>query len=1327
MSPPQLPNHSTRRLPQLLALALTLALMVPAAAQTFLQPTVIPTGNWPAAVYSADINADGFADLVYIDQGATATSSTTHVLLNDGKGNFTQSATLATAGTSLAIADMDGDGHLDVVWVAATPPQGAVTENAYTATIVDGRGDGTFSPPAVLGVVGLTPFNPPLNSFRFSYLVAGHFYHKTGRLDLAYQELTRNGLCTVIGPTIYDSGCIGLPAGTGPMVLADLNGDGYQDLVFQQGTAGVAVALGGPYNVPPITSTYTGVSGVHSFLLQPVDNDPYPDLVLEGANGRFDIFHGNGDGTFATSSEGGSGALDGLTGHGGHLIAETTVAAGVRRNFYTATPAGISVLTGNGNLTYTLQGISNAGPGRTSYAFADFNHDGFPDLALDSPEGIAILFGNADGSFQTSQAFAAGAPATSLALGSFTSAALPDAVVATAATQAQLLRNNSDGTFTAASAPTTSQTGTPNLIATLQTGDFNGDGHLDLALTADGPNASLPASGATGIAVQFGDGTGNFTAPVFPTAAAQFTDPNPAACSPPFDHYPNTFFGTSVLADFTGDGLADLANRDASAYRILRGNNGSSADSSTILPTLFFSQVDGPQTGTIVDCHLHAHDLVVAGDLDNDGHPDLLYQGSGPNSGSFTVFVTHGSAAPTLLGDLAVDGALTTPGQLTAPALSPVFGGISPTLGFPAFPGSAVIADLDGDGLNDLAILYHNLSADLTAPTANAPNYLYIWYGSGGGKFLTSTRHPTNPVRITPSRNFYQLAATTLNGTPVLLMSDGSILSYGPPGSETHLLGGQGINAIAAADLNGDGRSDLVLANGGTLLANPVANKDVLTPNPGVNTGGITVLLGQRSATPTGTVTATPNPAPFEAAYTLTATLSTTSATGTATFSVDSASAGTAAVLNGVATLPVAAFLQGSSTPPLLPGTHTLTAAYSGDANDTSATLTGSFTVSLAPTTVTLTPNTPLSTPYGNPINGTFLVTVVDQAYPATGTYTVLDNGVAVPQCTALTLLVSCPYGDPQLLHAGPHTLTVAYNGDPINAPSLSNAVPFIITPDTTSATVISSLNPATVGSAVTFTANLTGSVLTPTGQIQFLDNGVILATATLSPTGVATLTTSTLTLGTHPITVAYGGTQDFQPSTSLVLNQQIVAAATPPVAPPGFTLTVTPNPVILGVGQTALLQVTITPTGSFAQPVQLTCSGLPSEATCVFVRPLLPTTGGNTTLQLTAASPHDCNVNTPYYPPSTTTTMLRPLSGLVLAALLLTGGLFRRRLPRALLIALFSAALLTALTPITACGRCTDLGTYPGSYTVTVTATPQGTPNTTPQSQPITMKVTLQ
>ncbi len=110
-------------------------------------------------------------------------------------------------------------------------------------------------------------------------------------------------------------------------------------------------------------------------------------------------------------------------------------------------------------------------------------------------------------------------------------------------------------------------------------------------------------------------------------------------------------------------------------------------------------------------------------------------------------------------------------------------------------------------------------------------------------------------------------------------------------------------------------------------------------------------------------------------------------------------------------------------------------------------------------------------------------------------------------------------------------------------------------TPTTTTTTISSSGNPSTAGGAVTFTATVTAAdSSTPTGSVEFFDNGVSLGTAPLSG-GTATLTTTGLTPGDHTITAVYLGAPGFGASPPTEITQTVVAGPPPPVIlPPRFT-----------------------------------------------------------------------------------------------------------------------------------------------------------------------------
>src|SRR5207245_7692626 len=101
-----------------------------------------------------------------------------------------------------------------------------------------------------------------------------------------------------------------------------------------------------------------------------------------------------------------------------------------------------------------------------------------------------------------------------------------------------------------------------------------------------------------------------------------------------------------------------------------------------------------------------------------------------------------------------------------------------------------------------------------------------------------------------------------------------------------------------------------------------------------------------------------------------------------------------------------------------------------------------------------------------------------------------------------------------------------------------------------------------------------------PTGTWTFRDGATVLATLTLV-NGSASLSISTLAVGSHPLTAAYGGSATFAASTSAVVTQIVNA---PAAAATTTTLTSTPNPST--TGQAVTLNATVTsaagvPTGT--------------------------------------------------------------------------------------------------------------------------------------------------
>ena len=124
----------------------------------------------------------------------------------------------------------------------------------------------------------------------------------------------------------------------------------------------------------------------------------------------------------------------------------------------------------------------------------------------------------------------------------------------------------------------------------------------------------------------------------------------------------------------------------------------------------------------------------------------------------------------------------------------------------------------------------------------------------------------------------------------------------------------------------------------------------------------------------------------------------------------------------------------------------------------------------------------------------------------------------------------------------------------------------------------MSGANPSTFGQSVTFTATVSGTSGPPTSTVTFKDGATTLGTGTLNGAGVATYTTSALTVATHAITAVYGGDTNFTTSTSSAVSQVVNNGITT------TTLSSTPNPSALSQSVTFTATVSgagTTPTGT--------------------------------------------------------------------------------------------------------------------------------------------------
>jgi hypothetical protein len=773
---------------------------------TFGAPITYAAGPGPGAIVAGDFIGNGHLDLAATNLDTDQVS----ILLGNGDGTFRPPVSYDVGSRPAAIVagDFRGDGRIDL---------GVADEGSVFSLIGDGgsapggvsvllgNGNGTFQP-AVEYAAGLYPDS----------IVAADF-NGDGHLDLAVADagstgvsdgsrgdasvLLGNGDGTFRSATLY-------PMQNHPtsIVAADFNGDGRLDLaVANAGGSDVSVLVGNGDGSFQQEVSYS--AGVYPWVVVPGDfnGDGRVDLAVLDQSfqlGTVTMLLGNGNATFETADQNAlelepSSIVSGdLTGDG---ILDLAVADAYMDE--------ISVLMGNGDGTFQAPVQYAVGSDPFQIVVGDWNGDGRPDLAVldggtenaydpgNEPGGVSVLLGNGDGTFQPAVEYAAGAGPSGIVAGDFTGDGKLDlAVTDRNSNDVAVLLGKSNGRF---GAPIFYPAGSePNAIAA---GDFNGDGKLDLAVTDVGFD-----DGSNDVSILLGNGDSTFGAPVsyavglYPEAIAvgdfagsghqslAIANEEAASVSILLGNGDGTFqpavsYATGigpvslVAGNFTGNGPLDLAVADViEGVSVLLGNGDG-----TFQPAVSYPAGDEPIS-------------IVAGDFNGAGQIDLAIA----NFSSLNISVLLGTGEGTFADASQFD---------TTPHATPV------------------LADFTGDGADD--VLEVDASGDII--------YRQGIPGQPGSFLAPVTVNAGNPSR--------DIAVVTTAGGPVLASvdaHDNAISLYawhngGFVGAESFWTG-QLPAQIIAADLNGDGLSDLVVRNAGDgTLSVFFATKFVGPVNPG--------------------------------------------------------------------------------------------------------------------------------------------------------------------------------------------------------------------------------------------------------------------------------------------------------------------------------------------------------------------------------------------------------------------------------------------------------------------------------------------------------------
>jgi uncharacterized protein (TIGR03437 family) len=694
----------------------------------------------------ADVNGDGKLDLIadsaVLPDGASGFGGAVQVFLGDGTGGFKPAGGFPLSGFvsgAMAVADLNGDGKPDLL--VGSPPGSlqvcGAGEGAGNIVVALGKGDGNF-----------------------------------------------------VASTIPTPGSVGPVA----IAIADLNGDGKNDLVFLTCTLTasvpnqIVVMLGkgdGTFSPPAgfavagSSSEFNSSAVVAAIAVGDVNGDGIPDIVTNGIT----ILLGDGKGGFPTRKDflntagesviltdfDGDGKIDVVIGGGNPLALSAGPLLTQQQNTFAEDTLTVFLGDGAGGLDaapllpapipptqrYSPETFPNLNQD-VAIAAGDFNKDGNADLALlSSFQYLSVFLGRANSTLTPvfTYDFAAVDPQafpTSVVTGDFNQDGILDLAVTVARPSSDgsimVFLGVGDGTFLP---PVSSDA--PGSIWSLVTGDFNRDGHADLAAIGGAPSADQ-------VVVFLGKGDGTFASPqIYPSGASTVALAVGDFNQDGFDDIANVGFTGGVginfllgaadgkltagknipfptstplgqyialslaTADLNGDGRLDLvAGVQPEGVAVVLGHGDGTFGPLTTYPT-------GPNNASGLMA-------VVVGDINGDGIPD--------------VFVSDGNI---LIGN--GDGTF----QLQATDALPLYGPL-------------IAADFNGDGKLDVASGFFTSPAGiLSQPGAT----VFFNLSNSGGVFnvVSAADFSLGPVAPHSIASAFgeHLALTTASATPPAL------------------------------------------------------------------------------------------------------------------------------------------------------------------------------------------------------------------------------------------------------------------------------------------------------------------------------------------------------------------------------------------------------------------------------------------------------------------------------------------------------------------------------------------------------------------------------